>query len=136
MRISEQNQAKRDALYELYKKGLQEGRFKSLRDAAPWLAKQPAPCFFISARQASLRIGQMMCHVSIMKFHASQRRMITRLYNDYKQYLREHPECNLSRERVLEILVERPAPEFYLSEEAIRNIIGEEIQKVRERWGR
>ena len=126
-------QKKAEALFFVYKRGLDEGRFDSLYAAGQWCAKQPAPCFYISAKRASLLLGRVFAGESLSKIHASQRRMVRRLLEDYNRFLAEHPDNTLSRERILELLVDEPAPEFYISGDAARKILREQIKRARRR---
>lgn len=135
MRDTELKRKKARALYSVYKKGLEEGRFDSLLGAGRYCALQPAPCFFISAKQASLMLGRIAAKVSLINLNSSQRRMIWQLWRNYQDYLQVHPDNTLSRERVLELLVDEPAPEFYISGEGARKIIWQEIRKVRRAKG-
>jgi len=59
--------------------------------------------------------------------------MAQQLYDNYLKYLNEHPDNTLSRERVLELLVDEPAPEFYITGDAARKILREQIKKARRR---
>lgn len=133
MRDNGLKRQKAEALFRVYKRGLEEGRFDSLYAAGSWCARQPAPCFFISAKRASLLLGRIFAGVSLIDCNASQRRMIRQLHDNYLQYLREHPGCTLSRERILELLVDEPAPEFYMTGDAARKTLREEIKKARKR---
>lgn len=135
MRDTELKRKKAEALYSVYKKGLQEGRFASLYDAGRCIAREPAPCFFISAKQASLLLGRINARISLISLHASTRRMAWQLWFNYQNYLREHPDNTLSRERILEILVDEPAPEFYISTDGARKLINESIRMTRRRMG-
>ncbi|MBR5660576.1 MAG: hypothetical protein IKW99_03405 [Bacteroidales bacterium] len=98
------------------------------------MRRQPAPRFFIDSRTASLLLGKIRSKEFLMRLHPSSRRMILCLDERYARYLREHPKCALSRERVMEFLVEEPAPEFYITAESARKIIRKAIRKVREKW--
>ena len=122
---------KAEALYAVYRRGLDESRFDSLFGAGKWCARQPAPSFFISAKRASLLVGRILANVSLIDLNASQRRMVWQLYEDYRQYLADHPGTTLSRERIMEILVDRPAPEFYLSTDGARKMLAMEIKRRR-----
>lgn len=135
MKDTELKRAKAKALYSVYISGLEEGRFDSLSGAGKWVASQPAPCFYISARQASLLLGRIQAHVSLVGLNPSQRKMAWRLWFNYRRYLEEHPDNKLSRERVLEIIVDEPAPEFYISGDGARKILRQEIKKARRRLG-
>lgn len=135
MRDTELKREKAEALYSVYKKGLQDGRFKSLFDAARAVSCSPAPRYYISAKRASLLIGRIEAHTSLINIHRSQRRQAWHLWFRYKAYLTEHPANNLSRERIMEILIDDPAPEFFLNTEGARKILQAEIKRTRRKLG-
>jgi hypothetical protein len=126
---------KAEALYSVYKRGLKEGRFDSMFGAASWCARQPAPCFFISSKSASLLVGKMIAGSTLSECHESQRRMVRQLYADYLRFLEENPGTSLSRERIMELLVDRPAPEFYISTDGARKMLRGEMKRRRRRLG-
>lgn len=134
MRDTELIRAKEDAIYAVYKRGLEEGRFRSFREAGAWVCRQPAPRYFIDSRTASLLIGKIRNQDFLMGLHPSSRRLVIHLEGKYRKYLCEHPKSTLSRERVMELLVDEPAPEFYISPEGARRIIRKAIRRVREQW--
>lgn len=121
-------------LYEVYRRGLEEGRFVSMRDAADYVRQQPAPQYYISSREASLQIGRIEARISLIGLNALSRRRIWRLYDNYVAFLNDNPDTELTRERILEILVDEPAPEFYIGAEMARKILQQEIAKVRQKW--
>jgi hypothetical protein len=135
MRDTELKRKKAEALYSVYKEGLQQGRYTSLYDAGRIVARSPAPCFFISAKRASLLIGRINAKISLINLHESYRRLAWRLWFNYQHYLDTHPGNNLSRERILEILVDEPAPEFYISTDGARKLLKERIENTRREKG-
>lgn len=135
MRDKKLLQRKRLDLYSLYKKGLQEGRFSSVLDAARYICGHPAPCFYVSPEQATLLVGMIIDNRSLMGLSAAKRRMVVELYQRYKHYLLKHPGTKASRVRIMNELVDMEAPEFYMTEEAIRKIIREENIKARRKTG-
>lgn len=135
MKDTELKRRKAGALYTVYKQGLQEGRFDSLFGAGRYCAHQPAPCFFVSPKQASLLVGRIKSYTSLINLHSSQRRMAWRLYYDYVRYREENANDTLSRERVMEILVDQPAPEFYITGDAARRMLRGEIMRTRRAMG-
>lgn len=134
MRNTELIRAKEQAIYDTYKRGLEEGKFSSFRDAGEWVVRQPAPRFFIESRTISLLVGRIEQNISLLDLHSSSRRLVRQIYKNYRQYLADHPDCGLSRERIMEILVEEPAPEFYITGDAARRIIRKEVKRARESW--
>lgn len=122
------------ALYQVYVKGLEDGRFKSMCEAADYVIRQPAPRFYISAREASRRIGIILAGKELTGMSPPSFRRITLLYEKYLAYLDEYPNCPLSREAILEVLVQESAPEFYISSETARQALRREISKRRRKW--
>lgn len=135
MRDTELKRRKAEALYSVYKEGLQKGRFASLYDAARVIAREQAPCFYISAKRASLLLGKIKARVSLINLNESQRKMAWQLWFNYRAYIERHPDNSLSRERILEMLVEEPAPEFYISTDGARKLLCEQIRRTRKRLG-
>lgn len=130
-------QDKRKALYALYLQGLRECKFVSLRSAGDWIAKQPAPHFYISPEAASILVGRVIRGKSLSGLHSQKRHLVRQLHNDYLEYLREHPGTKKSRVQIMNELVDRPAPEFYMTGDAVRRALREEIAEVKRRigWG-
>lgn len=131
----ERTQEKTEVLYQIYKKGLEEGRFSSMRDACRYICKQPAPCFYISGKWASIYIGQIEAGISLMGFSTNMARKLKQLYANYKKYCSEHSDEILPREHIMDILVEQPAPEFYMTPNAVRKVLRKALWKVRRKYG-
>lgn len=131
------NQDKRKALYAIYLQGLRDGRFVSMRAAGEWIAKQPAPHFYISPESASFLVGRIINGKSLSNLHSQQRHLVRQLHHDYLEYLQSHPTTTKSRVQIMNELVDRPAPEFYMTGDAVRRALREEIAKVKKKigWG-
>lgn len=135
MRDTELKRKKAEALYSVYKQGLQAGRFASLYDAGRMISREPAPCFYISPKRASLLLGRIKKHISLINLNESQRRMAWQLWFNYQDYIAAHPDNTISRERILELLVDEPAPEFYISTDGARRLLNAERHRARKRTG-
>jgi hypothetical protein len=122
------------ALYVVYKEGLESGSFNSMRAAAEYVCRHPAPRFFVSAESASALVGNILSGVSLIFLHPAHRRMVWRLFRDYQSYLSDNPGCSLPRLHIMEILVERPAPEFYIEPQAARKRLQVIINEKRKAW--
>ena len=134
MRCTYLKRQRDSAIYDCYKRGLEEGRFTSLFSAARYIMKQPAPRFFIEGRTASLLVGRLLSGKPIGNVHESTRRIAEKLKGDYLEYLKDNPGNKMPMRWVLEILVERPAPEFFLGWRSIMYILEREIKKARAKW--
>lgn len=126
---------KAEALYAAYRKGLAQGRFRTMYEAGAYCVGQTAPSFFISAKRASILVGRLIAGQELKGLNPALHRMAERLKSDYDAYLAEHPGSTISRERIMEMLVDRSAPEFYISAEHARKMLRQEIRKARRRLG-
>lgn len=126
-----------DALYAAYKEGLQQGKFTSLRDASRIICTQPAPRYFISPERARIRIGLFRSGWSLISVTPTIRRMTRQLCKEYDRFVAEHPGENNSYSWVAEHIVLQPAPEYYMTPDAVRRILSKVIHKVRKDrgWG-
>lgn len=136
MKDTELKEMRDREFYRLYVRSLDDGmHFESQRKAADILKDRPAPGYFISAREASLQIGKLMCHVQDIGVSSQQRRKINDIYRRYKEYLRSHTDCAMSRIQVLELIVDDEAPEWYMTSELARKILRKECRRRRKELG-
>ena len=134
MRNKELKKARDKALCAVYRKALAECTFATMREVARYVCKQPAPRFYIEAEKASILIGRILSNVSLINQNNCTRRLSWELFRRYKAYLAAHPDSKLSRERVLELLVDEPAPEFYIEAQCARKIIYKERKRRKQEW--
>lgn len=134
MKNTELKKTRDKALYHEFRKGLSEGKFATMGEAAEYVCKQPAPQFFIEPKKASVLVGRIMADVSLINLNSCSRRRAWELYRRYVRYMDEHPGCKLARERVMEILVEEPAPEFYIEAQRAKKILNKERKQARKKW--
>lgn len=134
MRDSELKRRRDADLYKVYIQGLEAGAFQNMSQAADYVIRQPAPQFYVSSREANLHIGKIQAGISLISLNSTSRRRIWKIYDSYVDYLASHPENRLSRERVIEQIVDEPAPEFYVSWTSARHILKREINKRRRKW--
>lgn len=135
MRDTEIKREKAAALYALYKQGLEQCRFESVNHAAHLIVREPAPCFFISAKRAAILVAQINAHISLINTRPTYRRMAWQLWRNLNKYEKEHPDDHSTLQRKMEILVDEPAPEFYISPMSTRLILMSEIRKARRKYG-
>ena len=123
MRDTRLKQMKRQDLYSIYRKGLVDGQFSSMRDAGLWICTQPAPHYYVSPEFASWLVGRIIAGQSLDDLNPSTQRMARQLYRNYEEYLRYHPDNKRSRVEIMNELVDQPAPEFYMTPDAIRRAL-------------
>ena len=105
-----------------------------MRDVAKFVCKQPAPRFFIEGEKASLLVGRILANESLINLNACSRRLAWELYRRYRHFKESHPESRLSREKIMEDIVEQEAPEFYIEPQRARKILYAERRKERGKW--
>lgn len=135
MKDSELKQIRDEDLYRVYVRTLKERDCASLMEAADAARLEAAERYYISANEAASHIGCIQSGKSLINLNSCSRRRIWQLWDNYRRWRDEHPESTLSRERVLEELVQEPAPEFYISASHARHMIIKERRKVREKMG-
>lgn len=113
-RDTELREERDHALYLTYLRGLREEHFKNMHEAADWCRHQPAPKFYLSSKSLVNYIKMINRGKSLNRLHSTTRRKVYKLYNMYQKYMEEHPDNTDPRERICEILVDEPAPEFYM----------------------
>ena len=128
---TELKQMRDEDLYRVYVRTLGERDCASLQEAADVSRMEVAERYYISANEASSHIGSIQSGRSLINLNSCSRRRIWQLWDNYRRWLEEHPGSTLSRERIMEELVQEPAPEFYISASHARHIIIKERRKVR-----
>lgn len=123
MKDTELKRMRDEALYNVYLQGLEAGEFASQQQASDYVSLHSAPQYFIEAKKLSTYFGMIESHISLIALNSASRRRVWHLYDEYRAWRRNHPDSKLTRERVCELLVEEPAPEFYLKPESVRRII-------------
>lgn len=123
MKDTELRKEKDREIYSLYLKGLREQHFSNMHEAADWVRSQPASKFYISSKALVNYIGAMK-HGSIPpKMFSSNEKKIKILYQMYLDFVASNPDCKLSRERICEILVDEPAPMFFICHDSCMKAI-------------
>lgn len=128
-----QDERNRD-LYKKYIAGLEQGLFPKAGDAADYLSRCPAPRFYIDARKAVLLIGMIESRISLISLNSASRRRAWDLYERYIAYRNAHPDTKRHKVRILEEIVDEPAPEFYITRGSARKILRREIMKRKRTW--
>lgn len=115
-------------LFLCYQKALKEHDFRNQWEAIEYVRKSPAPRFYISSKVCSLLLGKIFAAKKLERMHPLAYKRIKCLEKMYKYYVSgEAAKKGLSRERVCEILVDMPAPEFFVSNVYATRIINREI---------
>lgn len=125
----ETTQIRDRALYESYLQGFRTQSFSQDREAVLYAVKSEAPSFFIPSKQLSLYFGQIERGCLRLR-NRNTRRKVMELYRRFQDWKIQNPESVLSRERICEILIDQPAPEYYLDYKAAESIINTERRRA------
>lgn len=130
MKDTELKEARDRDLFLAYQKALRNNEFRNQWEAIEYIRTHPAPRFYISARECSLLLGKMFAGKRLDRMHPLCVKRINELARLYKECVRgEFGEKGMSRERMCEIIVDMPAPEFYVSNRYATRIVNKEIVK-------
>lgn len=117
-------------LFLCYQKALRENNFQDQWEAIEFVRRCPAPRFYISSKVCSLLLGKIFAGQKLERMHPMAYKRIMHLAEMYKKYVSgQMGQKGLSRERICEILVDMPAPEFYVSHIYASRIIVREIRR-------
>ena len=119
-------------LYLTYLRGLEDERFDDLTQAAEWVQSQPASKFYITSKALANYIGAIQNGKTPPRMYYYNELKIRVLYERYLDFIESHPNHGMSREKICDMLVEEPAPQFYISQDYIRIIIQRERTKKRD----
>lgn len=117
-----------------YSQIVRERNCRSQRDVMLHVVKSSASRFYVSSESLERVIRHLRQGGNLDNMSESKRAMYEELYNRYKEH-RKMPEYSKMRIRHLcEILVDEPAPEFYIQAETAMDIFN--VVKRRKRHSR
>lgn len=121
-------------LYDIYTFGLENFRFSSLREAADWARNQPASRFFISSKSLVKYFSALASHTPMPAMYPENRRKVQFLYRRYLEWIKDNPEmASLPRYSICELLVDSPAPCFFMGIDSAVKVILRERNRSRMR---
>lgn len=123
--------AERDRdLFLCYQKALREYDFANQNEAIQFVCTHPAPKFYISPKTCSLLLGRIFAGLPVDRLNKLAYKRIKHLEQKYKEFIRgEAKYKGLSRERICEIILDMPAPEFYVTFRYATRIITKEMAR-------
>ena len=132
MKDTELRQEKDRELYSVYMRGLREQHFANMHEAVDWVRSQPASKFYISSKALVNYIGAMKNGKVPPKMFSFNEKKIKILYQMYLEFMESNPDCKLSREKICEILVDEPAPLFFICHDScMKAIVRERARRMK-----
>lgn len=119
-------------VYAAYQRCLEEKDCESMKAVAHEVSMMRAPKFYISSKSLANYFRELENGTISKSLHPGTRAKVQELYRRYIRFKKEHPRCELPRERICEILIDEEAPSFYIGEAYIIGILQKERQRHRE----
>lgn len=117
-------------IFHAYRQAVLQMDFTNQEEAIDYVRMHTAPRFYISPKVCSILLGKLFAGKPLDKLNFLA---LKRLYELKKRYMECKRECgNLSRERICEIIVDMPAPEFYVGRTHASRIISKEMRRHNE----
>lgn len=118
-------------LFDIYADAIRHHNFVSQVEAVEYVRKCMAPRFYIDGDFCNIVINRMLRGLECEKMGPNGRRKFAELFDRYKK-MRAIPEyANLTPQAICDLIVDQPAPEFYISNRTARMVLAREKER---RW--
>lgn len=124
------------ALFQAYQKALQENEFSDQREAVDYVRKNEAPRWFVSKEFCAAVISSWIRGKEFCKMRVNKRRKFQALYEIYQKLKQEFPYSSLNHLELCGVIVDLPAPEWYIDHQLASRIITEQINLRNEELAR
>ena len=119
---------RRDAeLFRAYQNALKEKEFSDQRQAVDYVRKHEAPRWFVSKEFCAAVISSWLRGKEFCKMRSNKRRKFEALYDIYLRLRSEPAYGAFNHLELCGIIVEMPAPEWYIDHQLASRIITEQI---------
>lgn len=115
------------ALFLAYQKALQEREFSDQREAVEYVRKHEAPRWFVSKEFCAAVISSWLRGKELCNMRPNKRRKFLALFDIYKKMKQEFPYSTLNHLELCAVIVDLPAPEWYIDHQLASRIITEQI---------
>lgn len=113
-------------LFDAYNEALNSMRFETQSEIYDHVRKMPAPKFFIEAETCAIYIGRLLRKKDPGICNETSKRRMSELYIRYQEESKKKENKGLSVVDICQIIINQPAPEFYLEVSSVENIIEKE----------
>ena len=128
------------ALFRAYQNALREKEFSDQREAVEYVRKSEAPRWFVSKEFCAAVISSWLRGKEFCKMRPNKRRKFQALFEIYKNMRNEWPYNTLSHVDLCAVIVELPAPEWYLDHQMASRIITAQMniknEAIAKKYGR
>lgn len=127
-------------LFIAYQNALQEHDFVDQRQAVDFVRKNSAPRWFVSKEFCAAVISSWNRGKEFCKMRSNKKRKFQALFEIYNNLKEQFPYSALNHLELCGVIVEMPAPEWYIEHQLASRIINEQIsirnQKMADIYGR
>lgn len=127
-------------LFIAYQNALQEHDFVDQRQAVDFVRKNSAPRWFVSKEFCAAVISSWNRGKEFCKMRSNKKRKFQALFEIYNNLKGQFPYSALNHLELCGVIVEMPAPEWYIEHQLASRIINEQIsirnQKMADIYGR
>ena len=127
-------------LFHAYQKALQEKEFSDQREAVEYVRTHEAPRWFVSKEFCAAVISSWLRGKEFCKMRPNKRRKFKALFEIYQRLKQELPYSALNHLELCGMIVEMPAPEWYIDHQLASRIITAQInlrnEKIAQKYGR
>ena len=115
-------------LFRAYQKALKEQEFSDQREAVDYVRKHEAPRWFVQKEFCASVISRWLRGKELFKMRANKRRKFQALFDLYLKLKNEFPYSALNHLELCGVIVDMPAPEWYIDHQLASRIITEQIK--------
>jgi hypothetical protein len=140
MRDMKLRERRDQALFLAYQNALKENEFSDQRQAVDYVRKNEAPRWFVSKEFCAAVISSWLRGKEFCKMRINKRRKFLALYDIYQKLKDEFPYSAMSHLELCGVIVEMPAPEWFIDRQLASRIIAEQIslrnEQIASKYGR
>ena len=114
-------------LFHAYQNALQEREFSDQREAVDYVRKSEAPRWFVSKEFCAAVISSWLRGKEYYKMGNNRKRKFKALFDLYNKMKNEFPYSILNHLELCAVIVEMPAPEWFIDHQRASRIISEQI---------
>lgn len=115
-------------LFRAYQRALQENVFSDQKEAVDYVRKHEAPRWFVSKEFCAAVISSWLKGKDFYKMRPNKKRKFKALFDLYLAVKQEFPYKALTHLELCAIIVDMPAPEWYIDHQLASRIIAEQIE--------
>lgn len=127
-------------LFRAYQNALREKNFSDQREAVEYVCTHEAPRWFVSKEFCAAVISSWLRGKEFCKMRPNKRRKFKALFEIYQSLKQQLPYSALNHLELCDMIVEMPAPEWYIDHQFASRIITAQInyrnEKIAQKYGR